>query len=431
MRSPLEDLDELILRCRDEKARSYIAEAVSSYRVGAFRSSIVASWVAVCFDIIEKLRELALAGDPEAEKQVLDLETTRKTGDLSRALKFERGILELAKDKFELLSPLEFIDLERLQNDRNRCAHPSLTSDDQAYLPSAELARLHIHSAVTHMLQHPPVQGKYALERLKAQIESDYFPSDFKEALIFFQSGPLRRPRNSLVRNILSVLIKILLNERPQWQRRRRLTAAFGAICAMHLELSSRFLGEKLNAMFRTVEDTNLMSTAMLLLDMQDLWQYLEPDVRQRLENYVGRLPSDQINYIDDLLNYPHFREQAKRRVNQATREELHGSLFLDTPVEVLDRWITIYLNSFSREEANKTAKQMTLVTSEFNVEHIHRLLHNISKNKYICESLQLGQLISNLRSRNKISTEEFEQILEHNGLNDFTLKSYDQDMPF
>ena len=94
MASPLEDLDELILRCRDEKARQYIAEAVASYKVGAFRSAIVATWIAVCFDVIEKFRELALAGDKEAEQQVQDIDTTRRTADLTRALKFERELLD-------------------------------------------------------------------------------------------------------------------------------------------------------------------------------------------------------------------------------------------------------------------------------------------------------------------------------------------------
>src|SRR5690606_5939373 len=89
MTSSLVDLDELILRCRDEKAKTYITEAVASYRAGAYRSAIVGSWIAVCFDIIEKLRELALAGDKEAEKQIADLETTRRLGDITRALKFE------------------------------------------------------------------------------------------------------------------------------------------------------------------------------------------------------------------------------------------------------------------------------------------------------------------------------------------------------
>ena len=55
----LADLDELILLCRDDKARLYIVEAVTCYRSGAYRSAIVATWIAVCYDIIDKLRELA------------------------------------------------------------------------------------------------------------------------------------------------------------------------------------------------------------------------------------------------------------------------------------------------------------------------------------------------------------------------------------
>lgn len=52
------DLDELVLRCRDEQARQYIAEAVACYRAGAFRACIVMTWTAVVFEYIHKLREL-------------------------------------------------------------------------------------------------------------------------------------------------------------------------------------------------------------------------------------------------------------------------------------------------------------------------------------------------------------------------------------
>jgi hypothetical protein len=60
------DLDELIVRCRDKLSRKFIQEAVSCYRAGAFRSCIVATWNAVVFDFLHKLRELELFGDPEA-----------------------------------------------------------------------------------------------------------------------------------------------------------------------------------------------------------------------------------------------------------------------------------------------------------------------------------------------------------------------------
>ena len=39
----LVDLDELVLKCRSDQARAYIAEAVACYKAGAFRSCIVAT----------------------------------------------------------------------------------------------------------------------------------------------------------------------------------------------------------------------------------------------------------------------------------------------------------------------------------------------------------------------------------------------------
>jgi hypothetical protein len=62
------DLDELIVRCRDKFSRKFIQEAVSCYRAGAYRSCIVATWNAVVFDFLHKLRELELLGDSEAAK---------------------------------------------------------------------------------------------------------------------------------------------------------------------------------------------------------------------------------------------------------------------------------------------------------------------------------------------------------------------------
>jgi hypothetical protein len=189
MATPLADLDELILRCRDDRARSLIAEAVSGYRANAFRSAVVATWVAVCFDLIEKLRELALAGDAAAEKQTERLEKIRASDDVSAALAFERDLLKLARD------------LQRLQEDRNRCAHPSLVDETSPYRPSAELVRAHIVSAVDHVLRHPPAQGKFALDRLLTQIDSEYFPTKKQGALEALRVGPLTKARESLVRN--------------------------------------------------------------------------------------------------------------------------------------------------------------------------------------------------------------------------------------
>lgn len=422
MASALEDLDELTLRCRDERARLYIAEAVSSYRAGAFRSAIVASWIAVCFDVIEKLRELALAGDKEAEKQVQDLDSTRRTGDLSRALKFERELLDIAKDKFELISPLEYIDLERLQSDRNRCAHPSLTSDDKAYTPSAELARLHIHSAVTHLLQHPPVQGKFALDRLVQEVESEYFPTAAKDARIAFASGPLRRPRESLVRNLVIVFAKAVLRDKPDYKRRMRLTAALHAIRELHPQPYSAALAERLSPLFRAIPDNDLPAGTAFLQHVTDSWQFLEEDVQQRLQNYVRELPATSLEDVEFLLKYTPLQIQARQRVAAATKKELGAAMFWDMPSEVADRFIGFYLASASFDEANSWAKQMFAHTDDFTADHVRRILIGAGKNGQVNGSFQVGPLINNLRGKKKVTQDEFEKLLRENGLEEFAV---------
>jgi len=418
--SPLEDLDELTLRCRDDKARLYIGEAVASYRSGAFRSSIVACWIAVCFDVIEKLRELALAGDQEAEKHVQEIDLTRRSGDVTRALRFERDLLTIAKDKFELISPLEYVDLERLQADRNRCAHPSLTADDQAYAPSAELSRLHLHSAVTHLLQHPPAQGKYALDRLLRDVESEYFPTGGKDARIAFASGPLKRPRESLVRNFVLVLVKALLNDKPEYKRRMRITAALEATADLHPGIFYATLRERLSALFRSVPDVLLSSAIYFLRDVKDTWQHLDADVVQRVQNYVRNLPSADFEDIEFLLNYAPLQDQARQRVQVATRQEINSSLFFDMPAEVADRFIKVYLASSSFDEANSCAKQLIIHSSDFTADHVRRILTNVSNKDQVRGSFQLGALIANLRSKKKLPREEFELLLQENELGEF-----------
>lgn len=418
MASPLSDLDELVLRCRDEKAKDYIAEAVASYRVGAYRSAIVATWIATCFDIIEKLCELALSGDKEAEKQVEDLERTRRSADLNKALKFEREILELARDKFELISHIEFIDLERLQADRNRCAHPSLISEEQAYSPSAELARVHIHAAVTHLLQHPPVQGKYALDRLLREIGSEYFPQKVGDAKTFLSSGPLRKPRESLVRNITVVLIKTILKEKSDWNRHRRLAAAAQAIADLHPQQYRQTLSEKLSPLFRTVEDIDLHRAVEFLRLVVDSWQHLDADIRHRLQSYVEVIPSDRIEDLGFILDYEPLRPHAEKRISSATRAELKGTLFIDRmPKQVVDRFVALYLDSKSFDQANEWGRQISFHISDFMPEHVQRILTNVAKNPQVLGSFELASLVNSLRMSQKIPVDEFDALLKGNDL--------------
>src|SRR5258708_36269993 len=60
--SHLVDLDELVQSVRDLNSREYITEAIAAYRSRAYRSAIMGTWIAVTYDIISKIRELAVDG---------------------------------------------------------------------------------------------------------------------------------------------------------------------------------------------------------------------------------------------------------------------------------------------------------------------------------------------------------------------------------
>lgn len=427
--APLADLDELVLKCRDDKAKSSVAEAVASYRVGAYRSAIVATWIAVCFDIIDKLRELSFSGDKEAEQQVAALEKIRASGDVYNALQFEKNLLALARDKFELISHLEHIDLERLQADRNRCAHPSLVSEDQVYMPSAELARAHIHAAIVHLLQHPPAQGKHALSRLIKDLESDLFPNDKKKIIKAFSAGPLRKPRESLVRNFSLVLLKKMLTEMP-FAEDFKVRTALAALRELHAAVTEKLLTERLTKMVRDMEDSELYRVVKFLEGHPDTWSLLADDVQDRLDGFVRKLPAANFEDLDFLLEFAPLKPAAELRVKYASRGDIDAGYFFVTPVAVVDRAITLYLDSKSFEIANAGAKQLSTMAYDMTAEHIRRILKNSSKNTEITNSFGLPGLLMKLRGRS-IADPEFDALMQEHGLEKYLPGADEDDIPF
>ncbi|MGH9960080.1 MAG: hypothetical protein ACREBC_23645, partial [Pyrinomonadaceae bacterium] len=110
----LTDLDELVLRCKTDAARGYVADAVNCYKAGAFRACIVSTWIAVVFDLIDKLRELSISGNGVATtilNQFEQYQAQISSGNLQgikSALEFEREIVSTVRDKLQFFDQQEF-----------------------------------------------------------------------------------------------------------------------------------------------------------------------------------------------------------------------------------------------------------------------------------------------------------------------------------
>lgn len=285
------DLDELILRCRDKLSRKFIQEAVSCYRAGAFRSCIVATWNAVVFDFLHKLRELELLGDREAAKLLEEFDNLRSSGKQFRELwQFESSIPEIALTKFELISAVEKSDIERLFEDRSRCAHPSMTSLEEPFEATAELARYHLRSAVTHLLERPPVQGRAARERIFQDIKSEYFPVDPELAIKYFHKSPLARARFVLVKDIVIGLTKDLLVEDRLEDERLRQFSALNAVSSMYPQETREILNNQLSdIIINRVTDENWDKTIVYLGSIS-AWDSLSEPCRLKAESYIDKI---------------------------------------------------------------------------------------------------------------------------------------------
>ncbi len=291
------DLDELILRCRDKLSRKFIQEAVSCYRCGAFRSCIVSTWNAVVFDFLHKLRELALLGDKEAAKLLEDFDKLRSSGKQFKELwQFESNIPESALTKFELISTVEKSDIERLFEDRSRCAHPSMTSLEEPFEATAELARYHLRSAVTHLLERPPVQGRAARQRIFQDIKSEYFPIEPELAIKYLQKSPLARARPILIKDIVMGLTKSLLIEELPEDERLRQFSALNAVSSMYHQETLEILNSQLSDLIlHRVTDEN-WDKAIIYLGTIAAWDSISEPCRIKAEAYIDKLEIFEIH---------------------------------------------------------------------------------------------------------------------------------------
>lgn len=320
------DLDELALRCRDDAAKGCIREAVGCYKASAFRSCIVATWNAVVFDFLHKLRELELTGDKNATRHLKDYEAIRSAGKarITDAQKFEASVLDLAQADFELLTPLERSDLDRLYEDRHRCAHPSMQSLDDPYEPSAELARTHVRAAVEAMLSREPVQGKAAIKRIFDEIKSAYFPRDIAAARIVLEAGPLKRARRALVRDVFLGLTKDLLSERRSSNERGRQFAAVAAIVEMHGTIVNELLPKDLPSVMSTLREENLWKSLAYCRRVPGAWEAAGSAAHTKLISFVGKATGGSLRRgIAHALHIPDLRDRATSRIPDLSRSEL------------------------------------------------------------------------------------------------------------
>lgn len=426
MSESIADIEALSLRCRSEQSRSYISEATLCYRAGAYRASIVSVWIAVVFDLIDKIRELAVAGDAVARdiesKFQLYVEQINQGNQqgVTKGLEFEREILDVCRNKLQFFDQQQIVDLYRLKEDRHRCAHPSFQEVGVPYRPSAEQARLHIRNAVVHVLSQPPVQGKAALAGIKKAITSEYFPDDVDKAVLQLKKSGLDRPMDSLFNSVVDSLVFGFLAREDGLYEKKQVVTALNALHELHPGLFEARIGGQLSKAVRDVDDDRVQWVLYLVVFVSRAWDLIDQPSRDKLSRFVEVASYEVLaSAVDALWGVSQLRPVVEGRVRNFDLDQLAGIVhFKSVEGIVKNRAIDLLARSRSWDRTNEVFGKVVLpIFESLQLQDIERIIRlSTDYGADLPGAHGFGLFVQKIRETALVPDAELNRLLTENG---------------
>jgi hypothetical protein len=296
-------VEDLVNAVRDRESRRYLEEAVSAYQVGAFRSAIVATWIAVAFDLIGKIRQLDDSGDGAAADFIRGLENAINGGNAVQLQKIERDLLKVSHEKFEFIDNRELVDLDRLRDDRHICAHPAFVRPSEIFVPTPELVRAHLATAADAVLSKGPAPGKRAMQRFQAEIIQVSFPESLDELAPYLRERYFEPGKSALRRGLAELIVKgCLAAAAPDGNGLDPRIVRRSALSAHALErIQPALLSDALSAVVTKREEGPGLSVDELLCftgnlgDMSLAWHALVGEAKEIVDRRLAELDSGQL----------------------------------------------------------------------------------------------------------------------------------------
>jgi len=386
MSGNLHSLDALLQSVRDIESKRLAQESVTAYQAGAYRAAILSVWVAVCADIISKLKELATGGDAAALAEVKNLDSWIKASDLKNLQQFENGLVEMARDKFEMLLPHEAGDLLRLRDDRHLCAHPAFVSDEALFSPTPELARAHVTHAILHLLSRPPVQGKQLIARYDRDLIGGSFPKKPDEIEVVLRQNYLARAKAGSVASIIKALAKALVgaesaNYKGKEQQIADSLAAIGRITPGPFE---EHLPGHFERLGREVEDGKVLALCRYIEPESRVWGWVGEAGQARILAKVENAPLAELGAAMRARHVPAVGERLLARLKNEDPKVMENAFGKFPCRAFLNDALSLYAESGSFATAAERGTKLLLPHAKYLTSpDVQRLNTIIRGNKY------------------------------------------------
>lgn len=325
----------------------------------------MAVWIAVTTDIISKIRELAGNGDLNATAFIADLDTAIKTTNIPQLLKIEAELLDKARNDFEFLNNQEFVDLTRIKDDRNLCAHPAFVGEEILYQPYPDQVRTHIVHAVEHLLKQQPVQGKAALEKISFDLRQSTYPTDYANIKNYLFERYFKRAKTALTRNFIIILVKDYLRiENSEFVGcDHQMLLSLKAISEFDPALYEQVMSETLPKVAATLNEQQMKRVFRLIGTDQRCWSWLGEAERIRVSSLLKKMNNKEIVEYNGfaLIEVPELHDYLYPLLDDENERALSNSekmsVFIDNPrPEFYDLAIENYKASGSYYQAGNVA---------------------------------------------------------------------------
>ena len=397
-RAHLSDLDELAMVVREPTSRAYVLEAIADYRAGSYRSAIVATWTAVCFDIVAKFRELAMQGDAAAKAFVATVDKAiAQPKSPEQFLAIERGLLDEAM-KAGFIGHREQMDLDRVKEDRNYCAHPAFITDGALFQPSADQSRAHIVHAIEHLLRHPPVEGKTAIEKFKAELTGTAFPPTEAAAEAWLKARYCGHVKATTMRSIVVVAIKGALGV-PDRQVRVRSLAILRVLERIEHPQYVDVLKDQLPKLLAGLDERSLPRLGALVAQDPAINGWMGGDMVARLQGLLAEIPmeSAEARELFALSDLPEFTEVAMGRFGNMGEAEKTATITEHPCRAFVPEAIEDFADAPSYRGAEARGERVVALAKRLTAQDVGKVLKAAAANGQIWDASGTPAILSRL----------------------------------
>ncbi len=416
------DLETLALQCLTSMGRTHMNEAIAGYHRGLYRSAIVLTWVAIVFDLIEKIREISLAGEPKAQKMEQDFNNFLTQIDqgnskgIANSLEFERNILEIFKTEFNYFDAVEYAELLRIREDRNKCAHPSFHRQREPYNPTPEIAKHHIRNAISFVLSRPPIFGKAALENFLVTVSSNYFPLEVEMAMPIIQNLGMHSPTPGFIRAALDGLLFGFIDPQSRLKNHSGVSTAMNCIIRLHHSEASGHICARLPKIFLQVTDPDLPLLIKMLAQVNDFLSFLDQSAKAKINEFVRVGPITEVSMVFSALSMePDIAATFSGRISNLDENDLTvvtASKIAIKPVRA--KVLEILSSSKNWARTNEIMTKMVIpIFQDLSKEDIIEILRMpVTKKADFIGAIGFGLFVLEVSKTNSLPPEELNKIL-------------------